>query len=100
MAGSIGRQYSESEKLSRTATLALAKLPMAAIGATMALTADDRAAERKAAKEENMDVALRDSTTAYSHQVKRLPGPRASDAGCGPPSDWPEDGSSNILRPP
>ena len=47
-----------------------------------------------------MDIALRDYTIAYTDQVRRLPGPRASDAGCGPPSDWPEDGSPNILSPP
>ena len=57
---------------------------------------------RKAAKDGNMDIAVRDSTTLTGcpDQVRRLPGPRASGAGCGPPSDWPEGALPNNLRPP
>ncbi len=55
---------------------------------------------QRGGKDDNMSFALRQSTERHPDEVRHLPGPRASDAGCGPPSDLPEDVPHSILRPP
>ena len=55
---------------------------------------------KKEAENGNIVFVLGHSDAVYPEQVRHLPGPRASDAGCGPPSDLPEHVTQSILRPP